>query len=147
MTSLSEIPAYKVKQMLSDHGYLSGFSIDETGASFSAPVFQIGYPRESASNVGDDSSIFAVQQIGSNGAANYHRDINMYLHVWTPTNGSSNFASYMARISEIMNGIKTNWRDSSGNVQIVSSDFIEGGETDSGRVVYYAPIRVVCDLD
>lgn len=146
MTSIDSLPGYKVKAMLDEYGYLDGFTIDETGASFSAPVVQVGYPRETASNVNDDDSIIAIQQYGVNGSQPYNHDVNMRIWLMTPTSGSSSFTSYMARMNEIMVGLRENWRDSLCDVQMVSADFIEGGETDSGRVVYYAAIRVVCDL-
>lgn len=147
MTSMNSLTAQKVKNALESFGYLDGFTIDETGQSFDAPIAQIGYPRETSSNVTNDSSIIAIQQLGGNGSTEYYHDVNMYIHLWSPTNGSNVFPFYMARMNEIMTGLKTNWRDANSNVQMMSWDFQEGGETESGRSTFFAMLRVVSELD
>lgn len=147
MTSMNSLTSQKVKLALDELGYLDGFTIDETSKSFSAPVVQIGYPKETASNVSDSDSIFSIQQLGGNGSTEYHHDVNMYLHLWSPTSGSETYPFYMARMNEIMTGLKTDWRDSNSNVQMMSWDFQEGGETESGRATFFAMLRVVSELD
>lgn len=140
MTSIANDPIYRLKQLLSGYGYLSGFTITETSASFSAPVFQLGYPDETASNVSATDSILAVQHVGGNSNTFYHQDINVRLHLWTPTNGSSVHSSYRARFSEIINGLKSNWGD--GGFGVMTSSFSDSGMLDSGRYVFTALIRV-----
>lgn len=144
MTSLSNTPAYRMKQFLDSKGWLSGFSIDETGQTLSAPISQDSYPNETASNVTTSSAIISIQQLGGNGPQQYHQDINFRLHLWTPNNGTSVFAAYRARFNEIITALqKTDWQSDDISIQV--GEFTESGETDSGRITYIAPIRAFID--
>lgn len=142
---MTSIPAERVKALLSSLGVLDGFTIDQTLQSFPAPVVQANYPDDTANNVSPTDAIFAIHQIGSNDYTRYYQDVNIRLHLWTPTNGREVSPYYAARLEEISKIIKD---QDQNNVYSMSGAFVEDGQMESGRISYHIDLRIViCDLN
>lgn len=145
MTTMASVPSVRVKALLSSLGFLDGWTIEETGVTYEAPVVQLIYPNETASNVSDTNSILAIQELGSNSNTVYNQDLNMLLHLWTPTNGTAVYPYYNARLQEIALGLKGS---SNNGVYPLGGSPVNDGLMDSGRMAYHIALRVIIgDLD